>query len=270
MAGHSKWKTIKRKKAITDSRRASNWTKLIREITVAAKAGGGDPNGNARLRKAIDDGKAGNMPGENIERAIKKGTGELEGVSYEEVMYEGYGPGGSAILIDGSTDNANRTVADIRHAFSRNHGNLGASNSVAWMFDRTGQIIIAAGKVPEEKAMEDALDAGASDFTADGEFFVVSTEPNSFHSVSDALLDVRGLREVRGAMRRLAQGGTSLVLVTHQLEDIVPEVDRVVTLCGGRVRHDGSKEEILRAGPLREVFGVDVEVQRAGDLYHMV
>jgi YebC/PmpR family DNA-binding regulatory protein len=187
MAGHSKWKTIKRKKAITDSRRASNWTKLIREITVAAKAGGGDPNGNARLRKAIDDGKAGNMPGENIERAIKKGTGELEGVSYEEVMYEGYGPGGSAILIDGSTDNANRTVADIRHAFSRNHGNLGASNSVAWMFDRTGQIILAAGKVPEEQAMEDALEAGASDFTADGEFFVVSTEPNSFHGVSDAL-----------------------------------------------------------------------------------
>ncbi|MES2304464.1 MAG: YebC/PmpR family DNA-binding transcriptional regulator [Gemmatimonadota bacterium] len=187
MAGHSKWKTIKRKKAITDSRRASTWTKLIREITVAAKAGGGDPNSNARLRKAVDDGKAGNMPGENIERAIKKGTGELEGVSYEEVMYEGYGPGGSAILIDGSTDNPNRTVADIRHAFSRNHGNLGATNSVAWMFDRKGLIILVAGKRSEDQAMEDALDAGASDFTSDGEFFVVSTEPNSFHSVSDAL-----------------------------------------------------------------------------------
>ena len=187
MAGHSKWKTIRRKKAITDSRRASNWTKLIREITVAAKAGGGDPGSNARLRKAIEDGKAGNMPGENIERAIKKGTGELEGVSYEEVMYEGYGPGGSAILIDGSTDNPNRTVADIRHAFSRNHGNLGAANSVAWMFDRTGQIVIATGKVSEEQVMEDALDAGASDFTSDGEFFIVVTEPNSFHAVSDAL-----------------------------------------------------------------------------------
>lgn len=187
MAGHSKWKTIKRKKAITDSRRASTWTKLIREITVAAKAGGGDPGSNARLRKAIDDGKAGNMPGENIERAIKKGTGELEGVSYEEVMYEGYGPGGSAILIDGSTDNPNRTVADIRHAFSRNHGNLGATNSVAWMFDRKGQIAITAGRRSEEQAMEDALDAGATDFTVDGEFYLVSTEPNSFHTVSDAL-----------------------------------------------------------------------------------
>ncbi|MEP6591978.1 MAG: YebC/PmpR family DNA-binding transcriptional regulator [Gemmatimonadota bacterium] len=187
MAGHSKWKTIKRKKAITDSRRASTWTKLIREITVAAKAGGGDPASNARLRKAIDDGKAGNMPGENIERAIKKGTGELEGVSYEEVTYEGYGPGGSAILIDGSTDNPNRTVADIRHAFSRNHGNLGASNSVAWMFDRTGQIVITSGTSSEEQAMEDALEAGASDFVADGEFFIVLTEPNAFHAVSEAL-----------------------------------------------------------------------------------
>lgn len=187
MAGHSKWKTIKRKKAITDNRRASNWTKLIREITVAAKAGGGDPGSNARLRKAVDDGKAGNMPAENIERAIKKGTGELEGASYEEVVYEGYGPGGTAIIIEASTDNANRTVAEIRHAFSRNAGNLGATNSVAWMFERKGQIVVAAGKVSEDKAMEDALDAGASDFAVDGEYFVVSTEPTEFHAVIDRL-----------------------------------------------------------------------------------
>jgi YebC/PmpR family DNA-binding regulatory protein len=187
VAGHSKWKTIKRKKAITDNRRASTWTKLIREITVAAKAGGGDVSSNARLRKAVDDGKAGNMPNENIERAIKKGTGELEGASYEEVMYEGYGPGGTAILIEGSTDNANRTVAEIRHAFSRNGGNLGATNSVAWMFDRKGQIAIPTANVAEDKAMEDALEAGASDFVADGEYYVVSTEPNDFHAVIDAL-----------------------------------------------------------------------------------
>ncbi len=187
MAGHSKWKTIKRKKAITDNRRASSWTKLIREITVAAKAGGGDPASNARLRKAVDDGKAGNMPSENIERAIKKGTGELEGASYDEVVYEGYGPGGTAIMIEASTDNANRTVADIRHAFSRNGGNLGATNSVAWMFDRKGQIVVLAGKVPEDRAMEDALDAGASDFAADGEYFVISTEPTGFHAVIDGL-----------------------------------------------------------------------------------
>jgi YebC/PmpR family DNA-binding regulatory protein len=187
MAGHSKWKTTKRKKAVTDSRRAQVWTKLIREITVAAKAGGGDPSGNARLRKAIDDGRAANMPNENIERAVKKGTGELEGASYEEFIYEGYGPGGAAMLIEGSTDNPNRTVAEIRHAFSRNHGNLGASNSVLWMFEKKGQILIAVGKIPEDKAMEDALDAGASDFVADGEFYVISTEPNTFHAVIDAL-----------------------------------------------------------------------------------
>ncbi len=187
MAGHSKWKTIKRKKAITDNRRASTWTKLIREITVAAKAGGGDPDGNARLRKAIDDGKAGNMPTENIERAVKKGTGELEGATYEEVTYEGYGPGGTAILIEASTDNANRTVAEIRHAFSRNHGNLGATNSVAWMFDRKGQILLAASGASEEKAMDDALEAGASDFVVDGDLFVVSTEPTEFHAVIDGL-----------------------------------------------------------------------------------
>ena len=187
MSGHSKWSTIKRKKALTDNRRASAWTKLIREITVAAKAGGGDPGSNARLRKAIDDGRAGNMPNENIERAIKKGTGELEGATYEEFTYEGYGPGGTAILLEGSTDNANRTVAEIRHAFSRNHGNLGTTNSVAWMFERKGQIVIPGGKIPEDKALEDALDAGASDFATDGDLFVVATEPHTFHAVMEAL-----------------------------------------------------------------------------------
>lgn len=187
MAGHNKWKQIKHKKAVTDSRRASAWTKLIREITVAAKAGGGDPSGNARLRKAIDDARAANMPNDNIERAIKKGTGELEGASYEEVTYEGYGPGGTALLIEGSTDNPNRTVADIRHAFSRNGGNLGASNSVAWMFDRKGQIVVAAAGKAEDQAMEDALEAGAADFEAADEVYVVSTEPTEFHAVAEAL-----------------------------------------------------------------------------------
>ena len=187
MSGHSKWKTTKHKKAITDNKRASVWTKLIREITVAAKAGGGDPSGNARLRKAIDDGRSANMPNDNIERAIKKGTGELEGASYEEFTYEGYGPGGAAMLIEGSTDNANRTVAEVRHAFSRNNGNLGAANSVAWMFEKKGQILLPVEQKPEDQVMEDALDAGASDFELDGEYFVVTTEPNTFHTVMDAL-----------------------------------------------------------------------------------
>lgn len=187
MAGHSKWKQIKRKKAVTDQRRASAWTKLIREITVAAKAGGGDPGGNPRLRLAIDTARAANMPNENIDRAIKKGTGELEGATYEEVTYEGYGPGGTAILIEGSTDNPNRTVAEIRHAFSRNGGNLGASNSVAWMFDRKGQLVLDAGRHDEDTVMEHALEAGAEDFAREGDQFLVSTTPSDLHQVQEGL-----------------------------------------------------------------------------------
>jgi YebC/PmpR family DNA-binding regulatory protein len=187
MAGHSKWKQIKRKKAVADARRASSWTKVIREITVAARAGGGDPGGNPRLRTAIDAAKAVNMPGENIERAIKKGTGELEGSTYEELTYEGYGPGGAAIFIEATTDNPNRTVAEIRHAFSRNGGNLGASNSVAWMFDRQGQIYLDAARYGEDAAMEAALEAGAEDFTREGDQYIVSTTPASFHAIQDAL-----------------------------------------------------------------------------------
>ena len=187
MAGHNKWKQIKHKKAITDSKRASAWTKIIREITVAAKAGGGDPDGNPRLRLAMDDARAANMPKENIERAIKKGTGELEGQSYEELSYEGYGPGGTAIFIEATTDNANRTVAEIRHAFSRNGGNLGASNSVAWMFDRKGQIYLDATRYEEDGTLEAALEAGAEDFSREGDQYVVTTTPATFHAVQDAL-----------------------------------------------------------------------------------
>jgi len=154
---------------------------------VAAKAGGGDPNGNPRLRLAIDSARAVNMPKENIERAVKKGTGELDGASFEELTYEGYGPGGAAIFIEATTDNANRTVAEIRHAFSRNGGNLGASNSVAWMFERKGQIYIDAAKQDEDTALEAALDAGAEDFSRDGEQYIVTTSPGAFHAVQDAL-----------------------------------------------------------------------------------
>jgi YebC/PmpR family DNA-binding regulatory protein len=187
MAGHSKWKQIKRKKAVTDARRGASWTKVIREITVAAKAGGGDPAGNPRLRTAIDAAKAVNMPSDNIERAIKKGTGELEGAVYEEVTYEGYGPGGAAILIEATTDNSTRTVAEVRHAFSRNGGNLGATNSVAWMFDRKGQIFLDANRCPEDQTLEAALEAGAEDFARDGEQYVISTTVPTFHAVQDGL-----------------------------------------------------------------------------------
>ncbi|HQW66496.1 MAG TPA: YebC/PmpR family DNA-binding transcriptional regulator [Gemmatimonadales bacterium] len=230
MAGHSKWKTIKRKKAITDSRRASSWTKLIREITVAAKAGGGDPDSNARLRKAIDDAKAANMPGDNIERAVKKGTGELEGVSYEEVTYEGYGAGGTAILIEGSTDNPNRTVADIRHAFSRNSGNLGTSNSVSWMFEKKGQILIPMAAAPEEKAMEDALEAGASDFESDGEYYVVSTDPHDFHAVIEALAAKRYTpesSEIAMVPKNLVKLDATEAQKVLKLIDLLEELDDV-------------------------------------------
>ena len=187
MAGHSKWKQIKRYKAVTDNRRAAHFTKLIREITVAAKMGGGDPAGNPRLRTAIDTAKAASMPKENIERAIKKGTGELEGVEYSEVTYEGYAPGGVALMISALTDNPTRTVADVRLKLSRGGGNLGSTNSVAWMFDRRGQIYIPAENLDEDKALEAALEAGALDFAREGEQFVVSTEPADLHAVKSAL-----------------------------------------------------------------------------------
>lgn len=186
MAGHSKWKQIKRKKAVTDQRRGATFTRLIREITIAAKQGGGDPAGNARLRTAIDAAKAENMPGDNIERAVKKGTGELEGVMYEDVTYEGYGPGGAAILAQAITDNANRTVAEIRNVFTRHGGNLGATNSVAWMFDRRGEIVLDA-KADEDAAMEAALDAGAEDMIRDGDVFLITTPPTQLHAVQEAL-----------------------------------------------------------------------------------
>jgi YebC/PmpR family DNA-binding regulatory protein len=187
MAGHSKWKQIKRKKAVTDQKRGAAFTKVIREITIAAKQGGGDAGGNPRLRTAIDAAKAENMPWDNIERAIKKGTGELEGVTYEEVLYEGYGPGGAAILIQVTTDNANRTVAEIRHAFTRYGGNLGAANSVAWMFDRKGQIAVDATKADEDATLEAALDAGADDVVRDGDVFLITAPPNQLHAVQETL-----------------------------------------------------------------------------------
>lgn len=187
MAGHSKWKTIKRAKAATDKKRSSLFTRLIREITMAAKLGGGDPGGNPRLRTAIDNAKAVSMPKDNIERAIKKGTGELEGADYTEVLYEAYGPGGVAIMIQAVTDNPTRTVADVRHKLSRNNGNMGTSNSVAFMFDRKGQMTVPADGVNEDTLIEAALEAGADDVANEGDVFVITTEPASLHAVKEGL-----------------------------------------------------------------------------------
>lgn len=189
MAGHSKWKQIKHYKAAADAKRGAKFTKLIREITMAAKLGGGDPAGNPRLRTAIENAKAASMPKDNIERAIKKGTGELEGVDYQEVLYEAYGPGGAALMIQALTDNPNRTVAEIRHKLSRGGGNLGSTNSVAFLFDRKGQITFDAAKYDEEALMLAALDAGAEDVVREDDQYVVTTEASALHAVKGALKD---------------------------------------------------------------------------------
>jgi YebC/PmpR family DNA-binding regulatory protein len=189
VAGHSKWAQIKRKKAVTDARRGAHWTKLIREITVAARDGGGNPDFNPRLRLAVDTAKAANMPADNIERAIKKGTGELEGVSYEEVVYEGYGPGGVALYIECLTDNGNRTVADVRHALGKHGGSLGTSGSVAWQFDRKGQVVVDAGRYSEEAVFDAAIEAGAGDVAREGDEFIVTCDLGDFASVRQGIED---------------------------------------------------------------------------------
>ncbi|HEY6121442.1 MAG TPA: YebC/PmpR family DNA-binding transcriptional regulator [Pyrinomonadaceae bacterium] len=187
MSGHSKWHSIKHKKGALDAKRGKLFTKFIKEITVAARSGGGDPDGNARLRKAILDAKAGNMPNDTIDRAIRRGTGEEEGVHYEEITYEGYGPGGVALLIEAMTDNRNRTVAEIRHLFSKNGGNLGESGSVGWMFDKKGYIVVDKAAKAEDELFELAIDAGADDLRDDEENFEIITSPDNFDSVLSAV-----------------------------------------------------------------------------------
>lgn len=188
MSGHSKWHTIKHKKGALDAKRGKIFTKLIKEITVAAKTGGsGDVDANARLRKAVTDAKAQNMPNDTIDRAIKRGTGELEGVSYDEITYEGYGIGGVAMLVETMTDNRNRTVAEIRHLFSKNGGNLGESGSVAWMFDKKGMIIVDKEAKSEDELFEIVTDAGADDMQDEGDVFEIYTATENFHAVLEAV-----------------------------------------------------------------------------------
>jgi YebC/PmpR family DNA-binding regulatory protein len=187
MSGHSKWHSIKHKKAKVDAQRGKMFTRLIKELTVAARMGGGDPDTNSRLRTAMAAAKAANMPADNIDRAIKKGTGELPGVSYEEVTYEGYGPGGVAIMVDTMTDNKNRTVAEIRHMMTKYGGNLGANGCVSYMFHKKGVILVEKEGVDEDDLMEVALEAGAEDMADEGEQFEVTTDPASFEDVRSAI-----------------------------------------------------------------------------------
>ena len=187
MSGHSKWHSIKHKKGALDAKRGKLFTKFIKEITVAARSGGGDPEGNARLRKAIADAKAGNMPNDTIDRAIRRGTGEEEGVNYEEITYEGYGPGGVALLIQSMTDNRNRTVAEIRHLFSKNGGNLGESGSVGWLFEKKGYIVIEKSAKSEEELFDLVIEAGADDLRDDEDNFEIITSPEAFDKVLAAI-----------------------------------------------------------------------------------
>ena len=235
MSGHSKWSSIKHKKAATDAKRGKIFTKLIKEITVAARMGGGDIEANPRLRTAVAAARSENMPKENIERAIKKGTGELEGVNYEESTYEGYGPGGAAVLIESLTDNKNRTVADIRSIFGKNGGNLGENGCVAWMFDKKGYIAVESNSIDEEALMETALDAGAEDIREDDSNFEVITAPGDFEAVRDAM-EKASIAHIAAEVTMLPQTTTNLtgkeaeqmVRLMEMLEDC-DDVQKVYT-----------------------------------------
>ena len=209
MAGHSKWANIQHRKGRQDAKRGKIFTRLIKEITVAARLGGGDPGSNPRLRLAVDTARENNMPGDNIKRAIQRGTGELEGAAYEEIRYEGYGPGGAAIMVDCMTDNRTRTVADVRHAFTKNGGNLGSDGSVAYMFRHCGQFVFAPG-TSEDKLMEAALDAGADDvLTNDDGSVEVLCAPGEFAAVK-AGLDKAGLKPELAEITMKATNDTAL------------------------------------------------------------
>ena len=227
MSGHSKWSTIKHKKGATDAKRGRIFTRLIKEITVAARMGGGDPDGNPRLRAAITSAKTENMPKDNIVRAIKKGTGEIEGAVYDEILYEGYGPGGVAVLVECMTDNRNRTVADVRHFFAKNNGNLGASGCVGWMFDKKGLLQVEKEGVTEEELMDLALEAGAEDVVEEDDEFQVITSPEAFDEVYN-VLESKKVKFIEAAITRIPQNSVevtdekiaiSLLKLLESLED---------------------------------------------------
>lgn len=209
MSGHSKWHSIKHKKGAADAKRGRVFTKLIKEITVAARVGGGDPDGNPRLRTAILAAKAENMPADNIKRAIQKGTGELPGAQYEEITYEAYGPGGVAMLVDAMSDNKNRTVSEMRHLFSKHGGNLGETNSVSWMFHKKGYLIVEKAKASEDRLMEVGLDAGIEDIRDDGDNLEVLTAPENFEAVLKTI-KAAGIEPVTAELSKVPQNYVKL------------------------------------------------------------
>ncbi len=246
MSGHSKWATIKRKKGASDAKRGKIFTKIIRELTVAAREGGGDPNGNPRLRTVIDKAKQANMPQDNVTRAIKKGTGELEGATYEETSLEGYGPGGVAVMLNLLTDNKNRTVSEIRNVFSKNGGNLGEAGCVAWVFHKKGLIQFPKAQVTEDILMEPALEAGAEDIKDEEDVWDVVTEPSSFETVKKTL-EGKGLKPASAEVTMVPQNFIKLT---------GPEAEKMLKLMEALEDHDDvqnvyanfdiSKEEMER------------------------
>jgi len=228
MAGHSKWSQIKRKKAVTDARRGQLWTKLLKEISVAARVGGGAPENNARLRTAIQEARAANCPNDNIDRAIKKGTGELEGTTYEEYSYEGYGPSGVAVFIEAMTDNKNRTVGELRHLFSKHGGNLGENGCVAWMFDKRGYFAIDKATMEEEAFMDLAVDLDAEDLTTEEDAYEIFSSPEDFAAVKEKLTE-RGIEPIVG----------QLAMIPSNLADVTgDDAPKVLRLLEALEEHD--------------------------------
>lgn len=226
MSGHSKWSTIKRKKGAADAKRGKIFSRLAKEITVAARLGGGDQNSNARLRTVLLASRAANMPSDNIDRAIKKGTGELPGVSYDEVRYEAYGPGGVALIIDVLTDNKNRTIAEIRHIVNRMGGNMAEAGAVAWNFDPRGAITVSKGSLSEEEVFEKVVEAGGDDVDAEGDAYEIATAPNQLHAVAEALesmglapIEVKLTMEPKTTIDLEGKPLASLLRLLEELED---------------------------------------------------
>lgn len=247
MSGHNKWSTIKHKKGAADAKRGKVFSKIIKEITIAARMGGGDPEGNPRLRTAVLLARQSNMPKDNVERAIKRGTGEIEGAAYEEITYEGYGPGGVAVLVEALTDNKNRTVAEIRHIFDKYNGNLGESGCVAWMFDKKGMIVISAAGLSEDEVMELALEAGAQDVSSEGDTFEITADLVDFEQVRKAV-EERGWKTELAEMTMIPQNTVKLEgKKAEQMLKMMDALDDHEDLQKVFANFDISEEEMIKA-----------------------
>lgn len=247
MSGHNKWSTIKHKKGAADAKRGKVFSKIIKEITIAARMGGGDPEGNPRLRTAVLLARQNNMPKDNVERAIKRGTGEIEGAAYEEITYEGYGPGGVAVLVEALTDNKNRTVAEIRHIFDKYNGNLGESGCVAWMFDKKGMIVISAAGLSEDEVMELALEAGAQDVSSEGDTFEITADLVDFERVRKAV-EERGWKTELAEMTMIPQNTVKLEgKKAEQMLKMMDALDDHEDLQKVFANFDISEEEMIKA-----------------------